>query len=155
MSLTQTRRIRYVVFTGPSKSGKTTAAGLLVSAFRQLGRTAMQASFELPMKQYLSGLLARRPKEDEVIGELLNKTRRDFLNLEAMHMRFHYGPGVLGKLLLARSKRWLHAPQYVIVDDGTSVLDCRELGRYFIVQVMRDRVERVYPFRHSKRRRVY
>jgi energy-coupling factor transporter ATP-binding protein EcfA2 len=148
--LTQTLRpIRYVIFTGPSKSGKSTAAALLVSVFRDRSRSAMHSSFEAPMKRYLATLFGRKSftfKMDEQLSELLSKTPRDFLNLEAMHMRFHFGPGVMGKLLLARVKLWTHAPRYIVVDDGASVLDCRALGRYFLVQIVRDRVERVYPF---------
>jgi len=83
---------------------------------------------------------------DEPISVLLSKTPREFINREAAHMRFSYGPGVLGKLLAARSRRWQKQPMYVIIDDGTSGLDCRELGGYFLVHVNRDRVERVYPF---------
>jgi hypothetical protein len=109
----------------------------------------MQASFEFPMKLYLASLFGRRLssfRPGEPLFELLSKTPEQFMNLELAHMRFNYGPGVLGKLLLARSKHWSHPPQYVVVSDGTSVLDCRALGRYFLVQVMRDKVERVYPF---------
>lgn len=150
MSQTEpSRAIRFVVFTGPSQSGKSTAAALLVSAFRKRGRTAMQASFEFPMKLYLASLLGRKLhgfQSHEQVPELLSKTPIQFINLELAHMRFNYGPGVLGKLLLARSRKWSRPPQYIVVSDGTSVLDCRALGRYFLVQVMRERIERVYPF---------
>ena len=143
------RVIRYVIFTGPSQSGKSLTASLLVSEFRSRGLTAMRDSFEMPMKHYLGMLLSRKSASipmDEPISALLSKTPRDFINREAMHMRFSYGPGVLGKLLAARAHRWARSPQFIVVDDGTSILDCRELGGFFLVHVNRDRVERVYPF---------
>jgi len=143
------RPIRYVVFTGPSRSGKSTAAALLVSIFRGRNCPAMHSSFESPMKRYLATLYGRKSftfKMDEPLSELLLKTPRDFLNLEAMHLRFHYGPGVMGKLLVARANQWTRPPKYIVVDDGASVLDCRELGRYFLVQIIRGGMERVYPF---------
>jgi hypothetical protein len=37
-------------------------------------------------------------------------------------------------------------PKYIVVDDGTNVLDCRVLGNYRLIQITRDSVERVYPF---------
>jgi hypothetical protein len=101
------------------------------------------------MKLYLASLLGRRLRDfqaHEQVPELLSKTPVQFINLELAHLRFNYGPGVLGKLLLARSSRWSHPSQYIVVSDGTSVLDCRALGRFFLVQIMRDKVERVYPF---------
>ena len=141
--------LRYVIFTGPSQAGKSTLASLLSSEFRSRGLTAMNDSFEMPMKHYLAMLFGQKlsllPME-KPISELLSRTPRDFLNREAAHMRFSYGPGVLGKLLATRAKRWQRQPRYIIIDDGTSILDCRELGRYFLVHVNRDRVERVYPF---------
>lgn len=80
---------------------------------------------------------------DEPLPTLLSKTPRDFLRLEAAHMRFNYGPGVMGTLL---RKRVGNTSDYVVVDDGVSVLDCRALGDYFLVQITRKRLERVYPF---------
>jgi hypothetical protein len=137
---------QFVVFTGPSHSGKSAAASILVSALRQRSRSAMHCSFELPMRQYLFSLIGRKYEMDEPLPELLSKTPRDFLRLEAAHLRFNYGPSALGKMLLARVSRWMMAPMYVVVDDGVSVLDCRALGNYVLVQIVRDKVDRVYPF---------
>jgi hypothetical protein len=140
---------RYIVFTGPSLSGKTTSATLLVSLIREHGYTTVLESFEYPMKQYLDTLFAQkisiRPM-DEPIYELLYKTPRTFIQLQSQHMRFAYGPGVLGRLLASRIKRYTQPPEYVIVDDGTNITDLRELGQYVLVRMDRDRIERVYPF---------
>jgi len=140
---------KYLVFTGPSQSGKTVAAGLLVSVLRERGYTAMRDSFEQPIKRYLATLFARELLSipmDTVIYELLYKTPRMFIQLQSQHMRFAYGPGVLGRLLVVRSKRWKSQPDYIVVDDGTSVNDLRELGNYVLIRMDRDRIERVYPF---------
>lgn len=83
---------------------------------------------------------------DEPLSALLSKTCKDFLRLEAAHMRFNYGPNVMGNMLKERTKHWRHDPLFVVVDDGVSVLDCRALGDYFLIQIVRDRQERVYPF---------
>lgn len=80
---------------------------------------------------------------DEPLSELLSKTPRDFLRLEAAHMRFNYGPGVMGTMLKARVRS---DRKYIVIDDGVSILDCRALGRYFLVQVTRNGRERVHPF---------
>ena len=145
MSQTQ----RYVIFTGPSQSGKTLAAQLLVTAFRTKGLLAMHHSFTYPMKHYLGTLLGRKVsgiRLEESISELLWKTPRDFLRLEAAHLRFNYGPNVVGRLLQARAKQMAIDPKYIVVDDGTSILDCRTLGDYRLIQITRDNIDRVYPF---------
>lgn len=147
--MSQTGAQRYVIFTGPSQSGKTLAASLLVAALRGMGLLAMQHSFTSPIRQYLGTLLGRKAstiKLEESMGELLWKTPRDFLRLEAAHLRFNYGPNVMGKLLQTRARENIINPKYIVVDDGTNVLDCRVLGDYRLVQITRDRVERVYPF---------
>lgn len=139
----------YVIFTGPSQSGKTLAASLLVAALRSMGLLAMQHSFTSPMRQYLGALLGRKASAvrlEESMGELLWKTPRDFLRLEAAHLRFNYGPNVMGKMLQTRAKENVINPKYIVVDDGTNVLDCRVLGNYKLIQITRDSVERVYPF---------
>lgn len=139
----------YVIFTGPSQSGKTLAASLLVAALRSMGLLAMHHSFTSPMRQYLGALLGRKASAirlEESMGELLWKTPRDFLRLEAAHLRFNYGPNVMGKMLQTRAKENVINPKYIVVDDGTNVLDCRVLGNYRLIQITRDSVERVYPF---------
>lgn len=83
---------------------------------------------------------------DEPLSVLLSKTCKDFLRLEAAHLRFNYGPNVMGSMLKERTKHWRHNPVYVVVDDGVSMLDCRALGDYFLIQIVRDAQERVYPF---------
>jgi hypothetical protein len=52
----------------------------------------------------------------------------------------------MGSMLKERTKHWRHNPVYVVVDDGVSMLDCRALGDYFLIQIVRDAQERVYPF---------
>jgi hypothetical protein len=114
-----------------------------------MGLLAMQHSFTSPMRQYLGALLGRKASAvrlEESMGELLWKTPRDFLRLEAAHLRFNYGPNVMGKMLQTRAKENVINPKYIVVDDGTNVLDCRVLGNYRLIQITRDSVERVYPF---------
>lgn len=147
--MSQTTQTRYVILTGPSYSGKTTAAAMLVTMLRSRDWNAVHESFDAPIRHYMASLLGRKPDDldmDEPLPELLTKTPRDFLRLESAHLRFNYGPVAVGKLLLARVKRRLRVPEYVVVDDGASVLDCRVLGKYYLVQVVRSKVERVYPF---------
>ncbi len=68
------------------------------------------------------------------------------MNREAAHMRFSYGPSVMGRLLVRRAGRWRSDPAYIVVDDGSSINDVRVLGDYFLVRIERSRAERVYPF---------
>ncbi len=68
------------------------------------------------------------------------------MNREAAHMRFSYGPNVMGRLLVRRTSRWKSDPRYIIVDDGSSINDVRILDNYFLIRVERSRAERVYPF---------
>ena len=139
----------YVIFTGPSQSGKTLAASMLVAAFRGKGLLAMHHSFMLPIKQYLGTLLGQKAgtiRDEESMSELLWKTPRDFMRLEAAHLRFNYGPNIMGKMLRARAKERTISAKYIVVDDGVNILDCRVLGDYKLIQITRDNVERVYPF---------
>lgn len=139
---------RFIVFTGPSLSGKTTASQFMAIYMQSTGLVVYRDSFEAPMKQYLASLMAKKislmPPDD--IVSPLGKTPRDFMLREQQHMRFTYGPGILGQLLEKRAAQWKSNPQYIIVDDGTSINDVRALGDYLLVRIDRDTVERVYPF---------
>ncbi len=141
--------IRYVIFTGASLSGKSTAASFLRLTLAGRGLKVSRDSFEMPMRHYLCmllGLKSNSVEMDAPISLLLSKTARDFVLREAAHMRFSYGPGVLGKLLDARSRSNRGDNQFVIVDDGSSITDIQGLESYFLVRIERSKVERVYPF---------
>lgn len=110
--------------------------------------TVFRDSFEAPMRHYLTMLFGRKitqmPIDEQLPG--MDKTPRDFMLREQQHMRFSYGPGILGRLLHVRSQRWKPTPRFIIVDDGTSLNDVRELGKYILIRINRDNMERVYPF---------
>lgn len=146
---TNIHAIHYIVFTGPSLSGKTTAAAYLFTALASHKYTIFRDSFEAPLRNYLALLLARKLTQmpwDTPIQQLLNRTPRDFALREQQHMRMSYGPDVLGRLLLTRSQKWLPHPRFIIVDDGTSIQDIRALPSVSLVRINRSNVERVYPF---------
>jgi hypothetical protein len=81
-----------------------------------------------------------------VNGGVVVEDAEGLLEAEAAHLRFNYGPNVMGKMLQTRAKENVINPKYIVVDDGTNVLDCRVLGNYRLIQITRDSVERVYPF---------
>lgn len=140
--------IQFVVFTGPALSGKTTAAQRMSQRLNKLEILTYRDSFEAPMRCYLNMLMAAKsetmPPDTVVPG--LGKTPRDFMLREQQHMRFTYGPSILGRLLMHRSLQWKKRPQYIVVDDGTSYSDVAYLGSYVVIRMSRESVERVYPF---------
>lgn len=139
--------IHYIVFTGPSLSGKTAAAMFLASALHKY--KVIRDSFEAPLRTYLTLLFARKGTSfpwDEPLAALLGKTPRDFALREQQHMRFAYGPDVLGRLLRIRAEQSSVHPRFVIADDGTSIQDIRALQNVSLIRVNRERIERIYPF---------
>lgn len=138
---------KYLVFTGPHGSGKTTAATSLASALETLKRTVRYESFSLPIRVYVGHLLEGNEFDLEPTDpiELLGgKTLRDFILREQQHMRFNYGPRVLGSLMKARVEQ--DKPDYCIVDDGTNINDINGLGSYTLIDVTRKGVETAFPF---------
>lgn len=138
---------RFIVFTGPSQSGKTTAANIMAEYMRLL-TTVRRDSFEMPTKHYLTQLLSRKFKAmpiDEVIPSL-GKAPRDFIRMTHQHMRFSFGPDVLGRLLRDRAMQFKERYEHIIVDDGTSLSDVKALGEYTLIRIDRENSERIYPF---------
>lgn len=134
----------HIVFTGPGQSGKTTAANMMAKSLRSHGKTVHQDSFGGPVLDYLMllGAVRSRTDIDKPIPLIRNSTTRMFIMREMQHMRFSYGPSILGDLLKVRCGM----PHFIIIDDCSSILDARALGNYTLITVERSPVERVFPF---------
>jgi hypothetical protein len=139
---------KYIALTGPHNSGKTTAATALGNALMALGYSVKHDSFSFPVLAYAENLLDYPALDLEMtdpIEALSNKSLREFIQREQQHMRFNYGPRVLGVLLRARIEGH-KPPMYCVVDDGVNANDVLGLGQYVLVDVARKSVESAYPF---------
>lgn len=134
----------HIVFTGPGQSGKTTAANIMAKLIRGHRKMVTLDSFGQPILGYLAelGVVLPELNIDNPMPQFRDTTARMFMMREMQHMRFSYGPSILGDLLKMRCGR----PHFIIVDDCSSILDARALGNYTLITVERSPVERVYPF---------
>lgn len=137
---------KFLVFTGPHGSGKSTAAAALGNALTTLRHKVRYDSFSFPVVAYTEYLFAdplpdRSTDPIELLG---GKSLRDFIQREQQHMRFNYGPRILGQLLKARVEQV--KPDYCIVDDGNNVNDVNGLGTYTLIDVARKSIESAFPF---------
>lgn len=143
-------KMNFVVFNGPSYSGKTTSANALVRILKSmanpLNNNALiveKDSFAAPMKRYLTVALnmpLEDMQKDTPMAILSGYSPREFLIKESEdHMKPTYGQDIFGRLLLYRALRYTPAPNVIVVDDGGIEAEFNCLGEYkpFLVRMNR------------------
>src|SRR5215472_16435531 len=136
--------IRFVVFNGPARAGKSTSTQMLVTLLRNKGYRANSDSFASPMKHFAATLFAKeyhKLAKDEMVAELGGSSPRQMLiAMSEEFLKPHYGEDFLGRMLYYRALRSTPPPDWVIVDDSGFRAEFEALGEpncRYIVQLRR------------------
>jgi|ERR1041385_523510 hypothetical protein len=139
--------IKWIVFNGPPRSGKSSAANWMrqaihgITAREQGRRIVVTDSFTAPMKHFIATALGEKYQDmdkDKMRPELLGRTAREFLiHLSEFYMKDRYGEDVFGRWLVYRNLRNIPLPDYVIIDDGGFEIEASTLTKPRVVRMIR------------------
>lgn len=115
--------MKFLIFNGPPRCGKTTIAREASRLLRERhNKIVYNDSFAQPMKHFIAVALAM--KYDEIAKDSMNAvlsgyTPREFLiHLSEHYMKPRYGEDVYGRLLYHRAMAQDPIPDVVVIDDS-------------------------------------
>lgn len=142
--------IKWIVFNGPPRSGKSSAASWMRQALRGIYQrdynnhriTITNDSFASPMKHFISAALSEQYNDmnkSKARPELNGYSVREFnSDLAENYMKDRYGEDVFARWLMHRSLKHIPAPDYVVIDDGGFEVERYTLTKVRVIHVFRD-----------------
>lgn len=133
---------KFIIFNGPPKSGKSSAAIILANRLQAFGKNVVTDSFVAPMKRFVSTLLADKytnlDKERPIAEFRGDSARRFLIDLSETYIKPKYGDDFFGRMLAYRILREpLRKPDYVVVDDSGFQAEADALPNKRVIKVMR------------------
>jgi hypothetical protein len=140
--------IKWIVFNGPPRSGKSSAANWLRNALHGISvreRTGqiqtIGDSFAMPMKHFIATAFGEKYQDmdkEKMRPELLGRTAREFLiHMSEHYMKDRYGDDVFARWLVYRNLKNIPLPDYVVIDDGGFEIERDALTKPRVIRMIR------------------